>query len=383
LAARKQNPKQSFVAPPTTEAVFQDVQALILATRERMVIQVNSELALLYWDIGERIRREILGGQRAAYGKQVVATLAQRLKVAFGRGFTQDNLSRMIRLAELFPDRQIVGTLSQQLSWSHFVEILPLSDPLQREFYATMCRAQRWSVRGLQEKIRSGLYERTLLSRNTNELVRQELAKLRDEDRWTPDMVFRDPYLLSFLELADIYDERQLEDAILREIESFLLELGEGFTFVARQKRMVIDGEDFKLDLLFFHRKLRRLVAIELKIGKFEPGHKGQMEFYLAWLDQHERESWEEPPVGIILCTRAGPQQMALLQIGRGDIHVAEYVTQNLPPALMRQKLHEAEMRGREQIARRQYTLEEDLPELLSEEGTAQARDSAKEVDKE
>jgi predicted nuclease of restriction endonuclease-like (RecB) superfamily len=217
-----------------------------------------------------------------------------------------------------------------------------------------MCRLHHWSVRTPRDKIRGMLYERTALSKNTEELVRQELALLRDTDRLTPELVFRDPYLLDFLGLTDAYSERDLEAAVLREIEAFLLEPGEGFTFVARQKRMVIDGEDFALDLLFFHRKLRRLVAVELKIGKLKPDYKGQMELYLRWLDRHEREPGEEAPIGLILCSEAGPEQVALLELERGDIRVARYLTERLPEPLLEARLREAVRRGREQLARRE-----------------------------
>jgi predicted nuclease of restriction endonuclease-like (RecB) superfamily len=170
----------------------------------------------------------------------------------------------MLKFAELFPDEQIVATLSQQLSWSHFVEILPLKEPLKRDFYAEMCRIEKWNVRTLRKKIDSMLYERTAISKKPELLVKAELEMLRKEDQLTPDLVFRDPYVLQFLNLNDRYVEKDVEDAIMRELEQFLLELGVGFTFVERQKRIIVDDEDFHLDLLFFHRKLKRLVAIEL-----------------------------------------------------------------------------------------------------------------------
>jgi predicted nuclease of restriction endonuclease-like (RecB) superfamily len=260
----------------------------------------------------------------------------------------------MMGFVDSFPDRAVMEKLTEVLSWSHFVEILPLRNPLEREFYASMCLACRWSVRGLRREIEGALFTRTALSRNTEELIQRELSALRDEDKWTPDLVLRDPYLLPFLGLADSYSEKDLENAILRDIEVFLLEMGAGFAFVARQKRVVIDGRDYVMDLLLYHRKLRRLVVVELKIGPFEAGYKGQLELYLRWLDRHEREAQEEAPIGIILCTEAGAEQMELLQIGTGDIHVAEYVTEHLPHPLLVQKLREAERRGRAQLAARQ-----------------------------
>jgi len=337
-------------ADQTEARLLGDLRTLIEGARERVAATVNQELTLLYWDIGRRIHTDILAQQRAEYGKQVVAALARHLTQEFGRGFTRDNLLRMVQFVEAFPDRRIVGTLSRQLGWSHFVELLPLKQPLEREFYAQMAVQERWSVRTLEARIQGMLYERTALSKNTDELVRQELALLRDEDRLTPDLVFRDPYLLGFLGLADAYSERDLEAAIVREMEAFLLELGAGFAFVARQKRMVIDGKDFALDLLFYHRDLCRLVAIELKIGEFKPGYKGQMELYLRWLDKYERRSGEEAPVGLILCSAAGPEQVALLQLDQGDIRVAQYLTDTLPQPVLEQRLRAAVRRGREQI---------------------------------
>ena len=339
----------------TEQQLLLDLRHLIESARERVAVTVNREMTLLYWDIGARLRRDVLHEQRAQYGKQIVSTLSRQLMALYGKGFSDKSLFHMLRFAEAFPERGVVESLSGQLGWSHFLELLYLKEALAREFYAQMCRLQRWSVRTLRERIRSMLYERTALSKNTDELVRQELALLRDEDQLTPDLVFRDPYLLDFLGLTDTYSERDLETAILREMEAFLLELGEGFSFVARQKRMTIDGEDFALDLLFYHRKLRRLVAVELKIGKFRADYKGQMELYLRWLDRFEREPGEEAPVGLILCSEAGPEQVALLQLDRGDIRVAQYLTEKLPQPLLEQELREAVRRAREQMAVRNH----------------------------
>jgi predicted nuclease of restriction endonuclease-like (RecB) superfamily len=205
-----------------------------------------------------------------------------------------------------------------------------------------MCRVERWSVRTLHAKVQGMLFERTALSRKPAELARQELDALRDEDRLTPDLVFRDPYFLDFLGLADTYAEKDLETAILRELQQFILELGAGFAFIDRQKRIVIDGKDFYIDLLFFHRRLRRLLAIDLKIGTFEAADKGQMELYLRWLERHEMQNGEEPPLGLILCADKGEEQVELLQLDRSGIRVASYLTELPPLALLRKKLHDA-----------------------------------------
>lgn len=338
---------------PETGQLFADLRDFIASAQTCVIITANREQTLLYWDLGRRVREDILHESRAPYGDQIVSTVSRQLVEQFGKGYSRQNLFRMMQVAECFPDRALVEKLTDVVGWSHFVEVLPLRDPLEREFYISMCHACRWSVRGLRKEIAGALFTRTALSKNTDELIRQELATLRDEDKWSPDLVLCDPYLLPFLGLADTYSEKDLETAILREIQSFLMELGVGFTFVARQQRIVIGGKDHQIDLLFYHRKLRRLVAIELKIGPFEAAHKGQLELYLSWLNKHEREPGEESPIGIILCTEANLEEIELLQIGKDDIHIAEYITKNLPPALLVRKLKEAEERGRAQLAAR------------------------------
>jgi predicted nuclease of restriction endonuclease-like (RecB) superfamily len=223
----------------------------------------------------------------------------------------------MMQFADIFPDEQIVASLIRQLSWTHIIALIPLKEPLQREFYAEMCRIEKWSVKTLRKKIDSMLYERTAISKKPKQLIKQEIKELRDEDRITPDLVFRDPYFLDFLGLKNAFSEKNLEDAILRELENFILELGQGFSFIERQKRMVIDGEDFKLDLLFYHRKLKRLIAIELKLGKFKAAYKSQMELYLRWLEKNEMQLGEEIPIGLILCAEGNKEQIELLQLNK------------------------------------------------------------------
>ena len=330
--------------------LLKDVRGLIEQARDATARTVNSALVLLYWSIGDRIRRDILQEKRADYGKQIVGALSRQLAAEYGKGFTDDNLFRMIQLAEVFPESEIVGALSRQLGWSHFLLLLPIKDGLKRDFYAEMCRVERWSVRTLRDKMNGMLFERTALSKKPAKLAEQELAKLRTADQLSPDLVFRDPYFLDFLGLNDTYAEKDLEAAILREIEAFLLELGGGFTFVARQKRMVIDGKDFALDLLFYHRKLRRLIAVDLKLGEFEAAFKGQMELYLRWLDKHEREPGEDAPLGMILCESAGEEQVELLLLGASGIRVATYLTELPPKAILEQKLRAAAERARNRL---------------------------------
>lgn len=260
----------------------------------------------------------------------------------FGRGYSEKALRHMMRFAEAFPDGEIVSTLSRELAWSHFLEIIYLKDQLQREFYAELCRVERWSVRALRQKIDGMLYERTALSKKPEQLIRQELAALRKEGVVTPALVFQDPYMLDFLELKDTYSEKDLESALLREIERFLLELGTGFAFVERQKRIVLDGDDYYIDLLFFHRRMRRLVAIELKIGDFKPADSGQVELYLRWLDRHERQPSEEAPLGIILCAGKKRETVEYLDLDARGIHVAEYLTDLPPREVLQERLHRA-----------------------------------------
>lgn len=329
-----------------------DLKDLIEQARQQVAAAVNSGLTQLYWKMGQRIRTDVLlDKDRAAYGQRILATLSQELSPRYGKGFSKSALNRMLQFAEAFPDPHIVATLSQQLSWSHFLLLLPLEKPFQRDYYAEMCRIERWSVRTLSARIDSMLYERTALSRQPDALIRHELETLRDNDCVTPALVFRDPYLLDFLGLDDHYIERDVEDAIMRELEQFLLELGAGFSFIARQKRMSIGNEDYFLDLLFFHRGLKRLIAVELKLGDFKPADKGQMELYLRWLEKHERQPGEDTPLGLILCAGKNHEAVELLQLEKSSIHLAEYMTALPPREVLERKLHEAVASARGRLA--------------------------------
>lgn len=319
-----------------------EIKQLIDTVKQRVSATVNAELTLLYWKIGQRIRTEILKGERAEYGGQIVGTLAQQLEQDYGRGFSQKNLRHMMRFSEAFPDEGIVSALSRQLAWSHFLEIIYHKEPLAHNFYAEMCRIEHWNVRTLRQKVDSMLFERTALSRKPGKLAQHELEVLHKENKLTPNLVLKDPYILDFLELNDRYLEKDLEDAILREIENFLLELGAGFTFVERQKRLQIDNDNYHIDLLFYNRKLKRLIAIDLKLGNFEHKHKSQMELYLRWLAKHEQEPDEAPPLGIILCAGKKHEQIELLELDKSGIHVAEYLTTLPPRAVLQAKLHES-----------------------------------------
>jgi Uncharacterized conserved protein len=319
--------------------LLDDLRQLIDEAQKTATMAVNVSLTMLYWRVGKRIRTDVLANKRAGYGEQIVATVSRQLAGEYGDGFAEKNLRRMLQFSEAFPDEQIVATLWRQLSWSHFRELLPLKQPLQREFYAEMCRIEGWSVRTLSERIDSMLYERTAISKKPERLIAKELTALRTRGEVTPSLVLKDPYVIDFLGLKDRYLERDLEDAILRGLESFLLELGVGFSFVARQKRMQIDGEDFYLDLLFFNRQLRRLVAVELKLGRFKAADKAQMELYLRWLDKNERQAEEQAPLGIILCAQKNTEQVELLELGEKGIHVAEYLTVLPPKRVLHERL--------------------------------------------
>ena len=314
------------------QSLIKDLRQIIEQARGHVAATANYELTMMYWHIGERINREVLGNQRAEYGKQIVAQVAQQLQAEFGKkGFEERTIRRMMQFAQMFPDIQIVSPLVSKLSWSHFLIVMPLKDELQREFYLTMAASERWSKRTLQAKIDGMLFERTAIATKPDELIKKELSTLRDNDVMSPDLVFKSPYFLEFTGLKGMYSEKSLEDCLIAHLEQFIIELGNGFTFVARQKRMIIDGEDFYLDLLFYHRRLHRLIAIDLKKGRFKAQYKGQMELYLRWLEANEMEPGEESPLGLLLCTEGGEEQIELLQLDKSGIKVAKYLTE-LPP---------------------------------------------------
>lgn len=341
-------------SPKTARDLLADLRDMIETSRQTVATAVNAALTSLYWRIGKRIHQEILQERRAEYGQSIITALAEKLTREYGNGFTEKSLRRMIQFADVFPDEQIVVSLIRQLSWTHFIALIPLKDQLKRDFYAEMCRLEKWNVKTLRNKIDSMLYERTALSKKPELVAKAELESLRKEDLFTPNLVFRDPYILEFLNLNDRYIEKDLEDAIMRELEQFLLELGGGFCFLARQKRMVIDDEDFHLDLLFFHRDLNRLVAIDLKLGDFKPDHKGQMELYLRWLNKHERRDGEESPMGIILCAGKKGERVELLELDRSSIHIAEYLTVLPPKKILQEKLHNAIAHARKKLEHQQ-----------------------------
>lgn len=306
-----------------------DLRKIIDTARSHVAATANYELTAMYWHIGDRINRDVLNNERAEYGKQIVSTLSTQLQQEYGtKGFDEKSIRRMMQFAQTFPDFQIVAPLARKLSWSHFQIVMPIKDALQREFYLTMAATERWSRRTLQAKIDGMLYERTAIATKPEELIKQELADLRDNETLSPDLVFKSPYFLEFTGLKGMYSEKSLEDSLVVHLEQFIMELGNGFTFVERQKRMIIDGEDFYLDLLFYHRKLHRLIAIDLKLGRFKAQYKGQMELYLRWLEKYEMQPGEETPLGLLLCTEGSDEQISLLQLDKSGIRVAQYLTE-------------------------------------------------------
>jgi predicted nuclease of restriction endonuclease-like (RecB) superfamily len=327
---------------PVIETLVSDVSLLINDARQRVAVAVNAEMTMLYWKVGKRINAEVLEGKRAEYGREVLHSLSQSLTGQYGSGWGVKHLRHCLNFAEIFADEQIVYTLCRQLTWSHLRLLVYMEDPLKREFYIEMCKLEHWSVRQLQERINSMLYERTAISRKPEETIARELQNLKQENQLSPDLVFRDPYLLNFLGLADSYSEKDLEGAILAELQKFIIEMGNDFAFMARQKRITIDNIDYKIDLLFYHRRLKSLVAVDLKMGEFEAGHKGQMELYLRYLEKYEQVEGENAPVGLILCTGKNEEHVELMQLDKSNIRVAEYLTLLPSKAYLQEKLHKA-----------------------------------------
>jgi len=318
-----------------------ELSSLIEDSKQQVAKVANSTLTLLFWHVGKRIQEEVLKNERAEYGKQIVGTVARQLELKYGRNFTEKNVRRMIRFAQEFSDYNILPPLVAQLSWSHFLILIPLKSKEAKLYYAQNCMEQNWGKRELLNQIQRKAFERT------------ELANIQFLNS-QPDLMntFKDPYVLDFLNLKNTYLENDLEKTILQELETFVLELGKGFAFLERQKRMIIDGDDFYLDLLFYNRTLKRLVAIELKLGKFEASHKGQMELYLKWLNKYEKQEGENEPIGLILCAESNKEQVELLEMHKDGIMVAEYLTVMPSKKELETKLHQLLVEAKERIER-------------------------------
>lgn len=324
------------------EKLYGDIVCLIEKTKTSIQRNVNSELVVLYWNIGKEISKNLIEGEKSEYGKNIVIKISKKLEQRFGRGFCFQNVYRMISVYKIFNDFQIFATLSRKLSWSHFIKIIGLNSEVKREFYITMCINENWSVRTLRERISSALFERTIISKKSEKEIYSDLKKLNVDGEMTTDLLFKDPYVLDFLDLQDNYNEKDLETAIIKELEKFILEIGTDFAFVARQKRITVGNDDYYIDLLFYHRKLRRLIVIELKLEKFKPEHKGQVELYLNYLDKYERQEGEEKPIAIILCADKNEMVAKLLNIEEVGIQVSEYITKYVPEELIQKKFEAA-----------------------------------------
>lgn len=321
--------------------LLKNLKILINNSKNKITQTINQELTLLYWQIGKTIQTEILHSEKPEYGEQITKKIGLALQGEYGQGFSPRVLQRTIQFYKLFPNFEIVSTLSTRLTWSHFVELLPIQDPHKREFYAQMCRLDSWSVRTLREKIGKMLYERTAISQQPGKVIEESLSLVKNKDKINQKLILQDPYIIDFLNLPQNYSESQLETAILDQIEKFLLELGAGFCFVARQKRITVGRDDYYIDLLLYNRHLKRLVVIELKTTHFKPAHKGQMELYLNWLNENERQPDEESPIGIILCTEKDKEVIKLFDLVSNNIHVAQYLTVLPPKEVFEQKVQE------------------------------------------
>lgn len=328
------------------QMLLSDVTEIIEQGRQTIAAHALRTSAFTFWQVGQRINQDVLNNERAEYGKQIVSTLATQLMEIYGQTYELRNLRRMMQFAEQFSDFEIVSPLATQLSWSHFVEILPLKTQEAKLYYLEEAARGVLGKRSLRELINRKAYERRDIAN----------ARLSSAGK-VPFNVFKDPYLLDLLGLDDDFAEDDLESAILKEIEKFILEFGKGFAFVEKQKRMIIDGEDFHLDLLLFNRYLRRLVAVELKLGKFHAEYNGQMKLYLKWLDHYERQPWEEEPIGIILCAEGNREQIELMELDKDGIMVAQYWTTLPPKAEFEKRIHTILAETRERMTRRKLML--------------------------
>lgn len=320
--------------------LYGGIAKLIKQAKTRVAVTINAELAMLNWQIGSYINQFILQGNRAPYGKQIIANLSVQLTGNFGTGWSEKQLMHFLRVAESFSEEQIISALRRQLSWTHLKTIAYENDPLKRQFYLEMAISQQWNTRTLADQIDKMLYERTAIAQQPELQIQQALNELKTEDVINPDLFFKNTYILDFLGLRSTYSEKDLEDSLVTNLEQFILELGSGFAFIERQKRIPIDAIDYHLDLLFYHRKLRRLVAIDLKLGKFKPKYKSQMELYLRWLEKHEMQNGEDKPIGLLLCSEGNTEHIELLMLDEKKIKVAQYLTELPSKQWFADKLH-------------------------------------------
>ena len=323
--------------------LYNDVCEIIDRARVRVATYVNTEVCLTNWYVGKRIKEDVLFNRRAEYGKKVLRRLSVRLIGKYGNGWGYEKLKHCVRSAYLFSEEEFGYAVSTQLTWTHLRELMGVKDPLARQFYIEMARIEHWDTRTLADKIDKRLYERTAISRKPEELIKRELEQVKQSNELLPDLVFRSSYFLDMLGLPDIFSESDLEATILTQIQEFIKELGSDFTFVDRQKRITVDAVDYYIDLLFFHRGLRKLVAVDLKLGKFKPEYEGQMLLYLRYLNKNERKEWEESPIGLILCSEGNTEHIEYLMLDEeSPIKVAQYYTKLPDKKLLSEKLQRA-----------------------------------------
>ena len=328
---------------PESAVLFNDVCLIIDQARRHVATYVNVEACLMNWHVGKRIKEDVLYNQRAEYGKQILKNLSVKLTERYGTGWGTEKLKHCVRSAYLFSEDDIMYAARTQLTWTHLRSLMSLKDSLERQFYMEMCRIEHWDTRTLDEKIDSQLYQRTAISQRPEEVIRRELKELREEDTLNPDIVFRSTYFLDMLGLPDVFSEKDLENSILNQLLEFIKELGSDFTFVDRQKRITVDSEDYFIDLLFFHRGLRRLVAIDLKLGKFKPAYEGQMRLNQRYLNKNDRKPWEEEPIGLILCSEGNTEHIQYFMLDDdSDIRVAQYYTELPSKELLADRLQRA-----------------------------------------
>jgi predicted nuclease of restriction endonuclease-like (RecB) superfamily len=333
----------SISSMPESQNLYADVCHIIDETRTRVAVYVNAEVCMTNWQVGKRIKEDVLYNKRAEYGKQIVKNLSVRLTERYGKGWSEKTLRHCLRAAETFTKDDIVSAVQRQFSWTQLKSIMYISDPLARKFYMQMCHYEHWDTRTLDDKIDSQLYERTAISRRSEEVIRQTLTEAEEKNTLVPDLVFRSSYFLDALGLPDVFSEKDLEGAIIAQMQEFLSEMGTDFAFLARQKRITVDATDYYIDLLFYHRGLRRLVAIDLKLGKFKPEHEGQMRLYLRYLNQNERREGEESPIGLILCSEGNTEHIEYLMLDeQSPIKVAQYYTQLPDKKVLAEKLQRA-----------------------------------------
>lgn len=299
---------------------------IIEQSKRTIAVYLNSEVSMTYWKIGKYIAGELDAIGEEKYGSKIVATLSHQLSVRYGKGYTRTAIIRMVKVAREYPDEQIAATLSHQLTWSHFVELIAISDPTKRLFYQQMSILYHWSVRQLRDQEDKMVYERSLIAAKPEDEQVKVLTTVADGDI-TPDVILKSSYVVDFLGLKREFSEEELEDAVVEQLEKFIMELGQDFAFLERQKKIPVDSIDYKLDLLFYHRRLHRLLAIDLKLGKFKPEYKGQMELYLKYLKKYEMQPGEEEPIGLLLCSEGNTEHIELLMLDEQNIKVAQYLT--------------------------------------------------------